>query len=213
MADLPTNTTLVKKVQEGKATLADLTGGGATQLARRRRATPGYPANFPTDGNWTPVLGSSPPSPGVYAVSVPGVPPSALHHLVPGEPGVPALGQAAAHERRVAGRGGRDARPGHGQRLDDCNVALSRSPCQHGLASNCKSSWGVFDMVGNVDEWVADWADRANGCTNWTSQTGIAGGDESCVGGNGSLAVNQIPGALIRGGALRPAARPPESSR
>jgi hypothetical protein len=52
-----------------------------------------------------------------------------------------------------------------------------------------------------VNEWVADWADRANvGCTDWTSQTGIVGGDFSCFGGNGSGAFNQIPGALIRGG-------------
>jgi formylglycine-generating enzyme required for sulfatase activity len=55
-------------------------------------------------------------------------------------------------------------------------------------------------MVGNVDEWVADWADRANGCTDWTSQTSIAGGDFGCFGGNGSGASNQIPGALVRGG-------------
>src|SRR5262249_47373685 len=51
------------------------------------------------------------------------------------------------------------------------------------------------------DEWVADWADRANvGCTDWTSQTGIAGGDLSRFGGNGGDAYNQIPAALFRGG-------------
>ena len=56
-------------------------------------------------------------------------------------------------------------------------------------------------MIGNVDEWVADWADRANGgCTDWTTQTGLPGSDFSCFGGNGSGGGNQIPGALIRGG-------------
>ena len=59
-------------------------------------------------------------------------------------------------------------------------------------------------MVGNVHEWVADWADRNNvGCTDWTTQTGIGGGDLSCFGGNGSGAFNQIPGALFRGGSFR----------
>src|SRR5215470_8487132 len=52
----PSNTSLVKKVQQGKATLADLTGGGATQLSPAPSCTPGFPGNFPRDGNWTPVL-------------------------------------------------------------------------------------------------------------------------------------------------------------
>jgi hypothetical protein len=38
------------------------------------------------------------------------------------------------------------------------------------------------------------------GCTNWTSLLGIAGGDFSCFGGNGSGAYSEIPGALLRGG-------------
>ena len=95
------NTSLIKKVQAGKAKLTDLTGGGATQLSPASSCTPGFPANFPADGNWTPVLGSNPPSPGVYAVSIPGVHPNACitwFQAVPGEPGVFALGQAAAHE-------------------------------------------------------------------------------------------------------------------
>ena len=53
-------------------------------------------------------------------------------------------------------------------------------------------------MVGNVNEWVGDWADRANvGCANWMS---LPGGNLSCFGGNGSGGSNQIPGALFRGG-------------
>src|SRR5713101_3480617 len=63
----PSNTGLVNLVKKGKATLTDLTSGGATQLSASSSCAPGYPATFPADGNWTPVLGSSPPSPGVYA--------------------------------------------------------------------------------------------------------------------------------------------------
>src|SRR5262249_27012622 len=73
----PSNTSLVKLVQAGKARLTDLTAGGATQLSPSSSCSPFYPANFPATGNWTPVLGSNPPSPGVYAVSVAGVRPSA----------------------------------------------------------------------------------------------------------------------------------------
>ena len=63
------------------------------------------------------------------------------------------------------------------------------------------SRWGIEDMVGNVWELVEDWADLNNtGCTDWTSQTGITGGDLSCFGGDSSSAFAHIPGALIRGG-------------
>ena len=52
----PTNTALVKKVQSGKVTLADLTGGGATQLGCTFApfSHTAYPANFPASGQWTP---------------------------------------------------------------------------------------------------------------------------------------------------------------
>jgi formylglycine-generating enzyme required for sulfatase activity len=61
----------------------------------------------------------------------------------------------------------------------------------------------VFDMVGNMREWVADWVRGARGCTDWTSQTGIPGGDSSCFGGASDpidFPRSSIPGALARGG-------------
>src|SRR5262245_59705980 len=74
----PSNASLVKKVQADRATLADLRGGGATQLGCTFApfSQGAYPANFPDDGNWTPMPGFSAPSPGVYAVSIPGVLPT-----------------------------------------------------------------------------------------------------------------------------------------
>src|ERR1700675_1291764 len=53
------NKALVKKVQAGTGTLTDLTAGGAVQLGCTGApfSLTAYPANFPSDGNWTPVLG------------------------------------------------------------------------------------------------------------------------------------------------------------
>src|SRR5262245_57757863 len=193
---------LVKKIQDGRATLADLTGGGATQLSPSSSCTPGYPDNFPDTGNWTPVAGSNPPSPGVYAVSIPGVLPSACITWFQANQACRLSGKRLVRndEWQAAAQGTPDAGEADNG-TTDCNVFSVGDAVNTGSRSSCKSSWGVFDMVGNEDEWVADWTDRASGgCTDWTSQTGIAGDDLSCFGGNGSVGFSQIPSALVRGG-------------
>ncbi len=204
----PSNTKLVKLVLAGKATLADLTSGGATQLGCNFPPFnhTAYPANFPNDGNWTPVPGSSPPSKGVYALSIPGVLPTTCTTWFQA---VQACAVSEKHlarneEWQRAAAGTPD--PGTDNGTADCNITNAGRPVNTGSRTNCKSSWGVFDMVGNVGEWVADWADLAQNCTDWTSQTGIAGGDFSCFGGPGDSGGNplrSIPGAPIRGGSWR----------
>src|SRR6187397_681948 len=72
----PANVTLVRKVQSGRVTLADLQAGGAIPLSPSACIAMDAFTNFPRSGNWTPVPGSDPPSPGFYAVSIAGVQPS-----------------------------------------------------------------------------------------------------------------------------------------
>ena len=57
-------------------------------------------------------------------------------------------------------------------------------------------------MVGHVYEYVADWSDRAAGCTVWSLSSSIEGDDVSCYGGAGSKDSSRIPGAQHRGGSF-----------
>jgi formylglycine-generating enzyme required for sulfatase activity len=195
----PTNVSLVKKVQAGKATLGDLTAGGATQLSPSSSCTPGYPGNFPASGQWTPVPGSNPPSPGVYAVSIPGVHPSACITWFQAAQACRLAGKRLLTnlEWQDAAAGTPD--PGFTDNgTSDCNTSAAGDAVNTGSRANCKSSWGVFDMVGNVAEWVADWADvNTTGCTDSTTAFGFPGGDFVCFGGDG---FPHMPAALIRDG-------------
>src|SRR5262249_40599301 len=171
---------LVKKVQQGKATLADLTAGGATQASPSSSCSPHYPTNFPVIGNWTPVLGSNPPSPGVYAVSIPGVHPSACISWFRANQACRLSGKRLVRNDEWQAAAGGTPDPGTDNGTTDCNISAVGDVVNTGSRSSCKSSWGVFDMVGNAEEWVADWADGANvGCTDWTTSAGIPGGDYS----------------------------------
>jgi formylglycine-generating enzyme required for sulfatase activity len=197
------STQLVKKIQSGKATLADLTAGGATQVGvagHTNCSNEPYPANFPVTGQWTPAAGSNPPSAGVYAVSIAGVNPSSCISWF-----------QAAQACRFSGKRlptnleWQDAAAGTPDVDDDgsttcaTNVFPLAAPVQTGSRSACRSSWGTFDMVGNMGEWVADWADfSTTPCSDWTTQNGTPGSDHACYGGDGTI---KIPAALVRGGA------------
>jgi len=205
----PSNTALVKRVLSGRATLSDLTSGGATQLSLATTCSPQFPANFPKSGNWTPVPGSSPPSPGVYAVSIPGVSPSACLTWFQAQQACAASGKRLVRNEEWQRAAAGTPDPGNADDGTTTCATNSANPANTGSRSSCKSSWGTFDMVGNLSEWVADWSDLANNCTDWTTHTPVvgvplAGNDQSCFGGNGSPSASgtfgNLPGALVRGG-------------
>ncbi len=190
----PANTRLIKKIKEGKATLADLTSpaavaGGVVQ----RGATSGdYGACCPDTGNGCVDL---------YAVSVPGVTPSRFITWFQAAAAARNSGkwlptnaewQAAAlgtpdPGASAAGSADCNTKNGGGSGVDAVVPTGSRS--------NCVSDVGAFDMVGNLWEWVADWVPFSTACPGW----GGFSDDSMCLAGADTTGG---PAALLRGGNL-----------
>jgi formylglycine-generating enzyme required for sulfatase activity len=201
----PGNTTLVRRVQSGRATRADLTAGGASLVSSPACNVAGFPDNFPANGSWTPVAGSSPPSPGVYAVSIPGVAPSRCITWLQANQACLLSGKRLLTNREWQGAAAGTPDPDAADDGSTTCVTSALGPADTGSRASCRSVWGAFDMVGNVNEWVADWGDRSVSCTSWPASLG---GDFSCVAGPGTTGnpgetsgTLSLPGAINRGGA------------
>lgn len=175
----PAKRTAIRRIREGTVTLANLTAVGAIQ---RGVASDDYDAaGCPDTGNGCV---------NVYAVSIPGVTPSRFITWF----------QAAAAARnsfkrlptnaewQTAALGTPD--PGVAPGPEDCNTN-SPGPDTTGARANCVSNAGMFDMVGNVDEWVADWWPQLTVCPGW----GTFSDDLMCQSSTGVG-----PEALARGG-------------
>jgi len=183
------NAKLIAKIKNGTATLANLTFGGATQISpfidENLSCSGAFPATFPNNGQWTAPL---------YAVSIPGVLPTVCATWFQAQ-------QACGHSRKrlpsnaewqLAVAGTQDPGPDNG--TTDCNTA-SHAAVNTGSRSGCVSSWGAFDMVGNLWEWVADWAPLSTAFPSW----GGFSNDSQWFAG-ASTTANHGPGALFRGG-------------
>ncbi len=180
-----TNAILVSDIRLGKATQAELASGGAVQLGI---AGEDY-APCTKDGQSC--------ANDIYAVSLPSELPSAHISWFQAQEACAnsAKRLPTSAEWQVGANGTPDAGPDNG--TTDCNTsAAGPGLVSTGTRSNCVSSRGAFDMVGNLDEWVADWVPRSTACADWASFSD----DTMCLVGASTLGIG--PGALTRGGSL-----------
>jgi len=92
--------------------------------------------------------------------------------------------------------------PGSDNGTTDCNTTAAigwpEDPVATGSRSTCVSSGGAFDMVGNREEFVADWLPRSTDCSAWQGAVSPTG-DQQCLVG---AATAGEPGVLLRGGSF-----------
>jgi len=178
-----TNASLVTKITLGTATQADLTAGGAKLLGT---AGDDY-APCTNDGQNC--------ANDIYAVSLASQIPSANATWFQAQEACVNAGKRlpTSAEWQAGADGTPD--PGPDNRATDCNSA-SNLVAGAGSRSACVSAHGAFDMVGNLEEWVADWVPLSTTCTGW----GSSSNDRMCLAG-ASTAVGG-PGALTRGGSF-----------
>jgi sulfatase-modifying factor enzyme 1 len=179
-----TNAALVAKIQLGTAIAADLTAAGATQLGT---LVDDYAPCTDNGQNC---------ADDIYAVSLPLVTPAANITWFQAQE---ACANAAKRlptsaEWQLGATGTPDAGPDNG--TTSCNSSgLSVTPT--GVRKDCASARGAFDMVGNLDEWVAEWVPLSTGCSSW----GGLSDDLMCLFGASTSGFG--PGALLRGGDFR----------
>jgi hypothetical protein len=179
-----TNALLVRKIELGLATAVDLAAGGATRLGV------GGDDYAPCADDGQNCGGD------IYAVSLPSQFPSADITWFQAQEACANAGKRlpANAEWQVAANGTPDPGPDNG--TTDCN-SNAGSVTLTGARSDCVSARGAFDMAGNLDEWVADWAPLSLGCSSW----GSLSDDLMCFSGASPAAAS--PGALLRGGDFR----------
>jgi hypothetical protein len=176
------NVSLVKKIQQGKATHEVLLDAAAEQLG--------------SGGDYGPCLEDGQACPDIFAVSLAGVPPSANTTWFQAQQACKnsrkRLPTSAEWQAAVAGTP--DAGPDNG--TTTCTTTAITKVAA-GSRSACVSFDGAFDMVGNLREWVADWVPRSTTCGDWPNN--ISSTDDQCLAGASADPLDE-PGALMRGG-------------
>jgi len=184
-----TNRGLVLKIQQGKATVALLTAGGATQLGLV------YPPDYAPCA-----LNGQNCTDDIFAVSLPGVLPSAFitwfQAQAACENARKRLPTNAEWQAAVAGTPVPDWSKPNDNGTTDCNTHSAHQAVATGSRSGCTSARGAFDMVGNLQEWVSDWVPQSTACGAWNTDVSPTG-EQQCMGG---AAATGEPSALLRGG-------------
>lgn len=181
------NKGLVKKIRQGKAKIVDLAKGGATQLGLG-----GSPDYAPCGA------GGQNCANDIFAVSLPQVKPSAHASWFQAQAACrnSAKRLPSNAEWQAAVMGTPDPGPDNG--TTDCNTTLQALTTPTGARSACVSVDGAFDMVGNLNEWTADWAPQSNvGCAGTWGVAASPTGDSQCYVG---AATQGEPGGMLRGG-------------
>jgi len=176
-----TNAILVRRIQRGTATRADLLAGGATQLGT---AGDDY---APCADNAQNCFND------VFAVSLPSEIPSAFITWFQAQEACANAGKRlpTSAEWQVGVNGTLD--PVSDDGTTDCNSTKGEASLT-GSRGKCVSARGAFDMVGNLAEWVADWVPLSTACPNWNGFSN----DFMCLAG--ASTIGNGPGALLRGG-------------
>jgi len=181
------NSGLIKKVQKGVVTLAQLTAGGATP----------YGTDYsPCSSNGSGCKGE------VYAVSIAGVPPA---QNISWFQALAACGNSLKRlptnaEWQLAALGTPD--PGTNNGTTDCNITTGTfAAANTGSRADCVSDWGAWDMVGNVIERVQEWVPQSEPCgiEAWTSPSSF-NDDMMCLFGADINSGTRFPGNVVRGG-------------
>lgn len=179
-----TNAPLLEQIQLGTATRAALTAAGATQLGT---LADDY---APCAGDGQGCVND------IFAVSLPAVIPAANITWFQAQEACANAGKRlpTSAEWQVGATGTPDAGPDNG--TTDCN-SNTGSVTPTGARKSCESARGALDMVGNLDEWVAEWVPLSTACSTW----GGLSDDLMCLFGANTSDVG--PGALLRGGDYR----------
>lgn len=178
-----TNGPLVRKIKQGRATRAALTAGGATQLGTE---SDDYAPCADNGQNC---------ADDIFAVSLPSEIPASHITWFQAQEACANAGKRlpTSAEWQVGGYGTPD--PGPDNRTTDCNSGTNFVSTT-GSRSACVSARGAYDMVGNLEEWVADWVPLSAQCSGW----GGFSNDRMCL--SGASTAPGGPGALIRGGSF-----------
>jgi formylglycine-generating enzyme required for sulfatase activity len=179
-----TNALLVAKIQLGTASRDDLTAAGATQLGTAGDDYAPCTANGQNCAD------------DIYAVSLPAVIPAANISWFQAQEACAnsAKRLPTSAEWQIGASGTPDAGPDNG--TTNCN-SNTMAVTLTGARKDCESARGAFDMVGNLDEWVAEWVPLSTACSTW----GALSDDFMCLFGASTSSVG--PGALLRGGDFR----------